>query len=128
MIERKVRDEARKSAMFFRLPTVPRPRDCRVGESVTSSPSRVSLAGSLDRSQVTYSPAQQAWRTASNLKQSRRSRACLSLETPATQAILSEWSTSEENYLAFFFVVVFIISINGFVRHLDKETVFQKLL
>ena len=88
--------------MFFRLPTVPRPQDCRVGESVTSSPSRVSLARSLDRSQVTCSPARQSWRTSSNLKQSRCSRACLSLETPATQTILSEWSTSEENYLAFF--------------------------
>ena len=47
---------------------------------------------------------------------------------PATQAILSEWSTSEENYLAFLFSILFIISINGFVRHLDKETVFQKFL
>ena len=80
-----------------------------MGESVTSSPSHVSLARSLDRSQVTCSPARQSGRTASNLKQSRRSRACLSLETPATQAILSEWSSSEENYLAFFLVVVFII-------------------
>ena len=125
--------------MFFTLPTVPRPQDCRVGnlrsgsifvslwklavavrenvrellklglisgyrvgEPVTSSPSRVSLACSLDRSQVTCSPERQSWRTASNLKQSRCSRACISLKMPATQAILSEWSTSEENDLTFF--------------------------
>ena len=60
MIERKVGDEARKSAMFFRLPTVPPPQDFRVGKSVTSSPTRVSLARSLDRSKVTCSPGRQS--------------------------------------------------------------------